>query len=62
MKMDWATQLILLPFPAFFAIYPGVKIVKNQRYYQARLLDVLLCVGGIAAASISLFALIAGKK
>ena len=36
-----------------------MRIVKNARAYQASLLDIVLSIGGIAAASISVFGMFA---
>ena len=59
-RTAFVVKLIFVFLPAFFAIFLGMRIIKNARSYQARPLDVALAVGGIAAASISLIALIAG--
>ena len=57
LRTAFSVKFALVLFPAFFAIFLGMRIVKNTRPYQAHLLDVLLCVGGIAAAAIAFIAL-----
>ena len=45
--------------PLFFTVFLGMRILKNTRSNQARRLDVMLAIGGLAAASIAFIALFA---
>ena len=55
LQMAIAVKFTFVGPPAFFAIFLGMRIIKNARSYQASFWDIVLSVGGIAAASISVF-------
>ncbi|MFC1636108.1 serine/threonine-protein kinase [Planctomycetota bacterium] len=59
LRTHFAIKFIFVALPLFFTIFMGMRILKNTRTNQARRLDVMLAIGGIAAALIAFIALFA---
>ncbi len=61
-RASFMMKFVFVALPLFYTVFLGMRILKNTRSNQARLLDVVLALAGLAAASIAFISLFVGMR